>query len=235
MPSTPSSSFELDVSDPYKPRWESNSPSSRMSPLSVQSTVKTPLSHTNSFSKTAYDSIERTAKTQSTPRWWRHTIGRVSCLARIPIYAGGAAVLTLKTGVRFVCTFFSEVTRGLRNLGKREDEPGYIKPKAGLSFKTVMLDAIMCKDLAQRTINAAWLTLVAPPPYYRDLQTAAQTCYQAVVVGQHHSAETIKALWRTSRTPNYWEQMSPCTRKELDHMERTWGTSFAYEGRDING
>lgn len=145
-----------------------------------------------------------------TTSWlWRHIIGRISCAARIPIYASAAIAQGTKTGIKAIVSPVVTAIACLSNTDKLD----------AWTFTGVAKDAIMTAGLIDRTLNSALCVLCAPPKEYRSFIEAVGGAVTIVVVGKHHNHHGQNGLPITIETlaklvflyrPQYHKQMIAC-------------------------
>lgn len=109
----------------------------------------------------------------------KYTVGRISCLARAPIYALGGVFLTALTLVKF----FAAIPVTLLTLCY--DNPNL----ESWTFSGVVKEAIMALQLFDRALNSTLCFIFAPPEDYRDFSEAV--------------TDTIK--WSLTERP--WQQV----------------------------
>jgi hypothetical protein len=169
---------------------------------------------------------------QSTPnsKIWCHTAGRVSCLARVPFYSISCLFqipkMALKltfSALEFLVSFFPVTIYNI--YARCMDRPTiqYFKGRVAenWSFKGLARDGIATLNLAQRTANSIWLTIVAPPSHYRSFTEAVQAATEAAE-GKYHQLNgqpsNVSAVWKLFVIPNYFRQISSCCRNSLDSL-----------------
>lgn len=160
-------------------------------------------------------------------RLWCHTAGRISCFARIPLY-GIATIFTLaKMPFKFVWStvqllvniLFIAPGKACINLFKDIPIKQKIEGSNSWSFTGLLRDSIALANVAQRTLNSIWLTIVAPPSNYRDFQKAASVC-KSTMLGDYHALKKtegsedsnptpVREVFEGLIAPNYFRQISP--------------------------
>jgi hypothetical protein len=112
----------------------------------------------------------------------QHIVGRISCLARLPIYGLGLILLVLKTAVKIPIAFV--VTPIAACFGK----------KGSWTFSGVAKDAIMVGSLMDRMGCTALCVICAPPKEYRSFGCAASDTFKLVTKARYQKSE-IKDLF----------------------------------------
>lgn len=139
------------------------------------STTQASSSHSNQSKWLAnYDQNIRTN------RLWRHSFGRISCLARIPIYAIAVGLQTAKTlGKTAVSpiTYLGVGTAWLFNLNS--------KPLDSWRFEGIAKDALMDLKLLDKIGSSAIGVMFAPPKKYYTLREALSSSSKIAVLGSH--------------------------------------------------
>lgn len=134
-----------------------------------------------------------------TNRLWRHSFGRISCLARIPIYAIAVGLQTAKTlGKTAVSpiTYLGVGTAWLFNLNS--------KPLDSWRFEGIAKDALMDLKLLDKIGSSAIGVMFAPPKKYYTLRDALSSSSKIAVLGSHqeHTLKHIKMMTFIMR-PDY--------------------------------
>lgn len=143
----------------------------------------------------------------TTHRAWRHTVGRISCLARIPIYGIAIALQTGKTVIKGIVSPFVSFGRWATGSEKLES----------WSFNGVARDTIMVGNLIDRTVNSALCVICAPPKQYRSFVEACSDYFSIVFMGSQHN-ETSKGVTTPGELfdmmvlarPQYHKQIIQC-------------------------
>jgi hypothetical protein len=120
-----------------------------------------------------------TPSVESDSRLRRHIVGRISCLARLPIYGLGLILLVLKTAVKIPIAFI--VTPIAACFGK----------KGSWTFSGVAKDAIMVGSLMDRMGCTALCVIYAPPKQYRSLGCAASDTFKIVVRASYQKGSAV--------------------------------------------
>lgn len=120
----------------------------------------------------------------TTHRAWRHTVGRISCLARIPIYTLAVAAQAGKTLIKMPVSIFVSGGNWLFNS----------KKLTSWSFSGVARDAMMAGHFIDRTVNSALCVIFAPPKRYHSLPGAFVGTAKIVVLGIHHTSQEGKVM-----------------------------------------
>lgn len=115
----------------------------------------------------------------TTNRAWRHTVGRISCLARIPIYTLGTLLQAAKTSIKGIVSPLVSLGRWATGSDKLES----------WSFSGVAKDALMTGHLIDRTMNSAFCVLFAPPKPYYSFWEAVKSTGNIVALGNHQSSK----------------------------------------------
>lgn len=108
----------------------------------------------------------------------RYTVGRISCLARLPIYALALLYQTLKTLVKIPIAF---VATPLASLTGSHDF-------AAFTFSGVAKEGIMVGLLLEKTAKAAIGIIFAPPKKHASFSKSVQVIYDIVVKTPHLDA-----------------------------------------------
>jgi len=116
---------------------------------------------------------------------WRHTIGRVSCLARIPIYALGILLQTAKTVIKGIISPVASFIAWAADTDKLDS----------WTFSGVGKDAIMTGHLTDRMFSSAIGVFFAPPKQYHSCWKALKDTVKTVALGSHHQIQTVEELY----------------------------------------
>ena len=141
----------------------------------------------------------------TTSRPWRHTVGRLSCTARVPVYIGACALQALKMVAKFFVSCFT-----LGQLWRCEKTRDW-------TFKGLARDGVMFLSLGQKAANSVWCSIFAPPKNYRSFGEAAKVSLQTVFAGKYHNDPRsgfldempVKLAWQIFREniPAYHKQI----------------------------
>jgi hypothetical protein len=112
----------------------------------------------------------------TTERPWRHTIGRISCLARVPLYTLAALAQTSKLILKSVVVL---LTAG--QLHRLIGSAGY-----KLTFGALARDGVMLGSLLERTGSSFKSAIVAPPENYRSFAKALKQSGKIVFLDDYH-------------------------------------------------
>ena len=145
--------------------------------------------------------------TVTTHRGWRHSVGRISCLASIPFYALGALGQGAKTVIKGIVS--PVVSFGRWSTGSKKLE--------SWSFSGVAKDAIMTGRLIDRTLNSALCVICAPPKQYFSFCEALNGARTTVlgkyhVMGKNRTAPTVGQLFfmAVNKRAQYHKQIVQC-------------------------
>jgi|GEM_PF-3671113 len=154
-----------------------------------------------------------------------HTIGRFSCAPRplmylTTIFCGMIPKMAAKTLYCLVESGVNAVQLGCTFLHNQISDKKMPYRSVGIakswSFEGIVKDAIVVKHLFQKTANAAWCTVVAPPTYYMPLAGAAIGCMSRVFRGNYHSESFSNLQYYTRKTtPNFKQLFTPSLREPL--------------------
>lgn len=104
---------------------------------------------------------------------YRNTVGRVSCLARIPFYLSTLVFQICKMAIKF----FAILVTG--NNGKELEMPN-------LTFAGLARDGLKFVDTAYKIGASAICTVIAPPKGYKPFLEAASTVIAVPFEGDYH-------------------------------------------------
>lgn len=122
---------------------------------------------------------------------WRHSIGRVSCAARIPIYAIGATVQLTKVVIKGAICPIVELAvwwTGTKDLDSWK-------------FEAVKKDALFLFHLSDRIVNCFLSAIFAPPKQYRSFGTALENTFSIVFLGTYHENTQKNKITGISKEP----------------------------------
>lgn len=121
----------------------------------------------------------------TTHRAWRHSIGRISCLTRIPIYALGTLFQTAKTVIK---GFISPIASFIAWKADTDKLDSW-------TFSGVGKDAIMASHLADRMFSSAIGVIFAPSKQYHSFWGALKDTVKTVALGSHQQIKTVGELY----------------------------------------
>jgi hypothetical protein len=104
------------------------------------------------------------------------------------------------------------IAKALTNQLKNEQPETNHEESLSQAFTGMARDLIALANVTQRMFNSIWLTIVAPPSFYRDLKTAMSRCIQTVKGRYHGDANTstsVLDVYKGLKRPNYIFQISP--------------------------
>jgi len=110
---------------------------------------------------------------------YRHTIGRLSCALRIPVFAIGTALQLSKIALKLL---IAPVFTCLDNAKAKPSERKF----SDLTFRAVAKDAAMLIPLLECLASAIKGTIVAPSIHYKSLAEATQATAELVFVAQYN-------------------------------------------------
>jgi len=138
----------------------------------------------------------------TTHRGWRHTIGRISCLARISIYGITTLLQTTKTVIKGIVSPVVSFIAWATDTKKLDS----------WTFSGVAKDAIMVGSLVDRTLNSALCVICAPPKKYHSLWGALKGSAN-ILIGRHQDVNlTVHQLFfkETTLRAQYHKQIIQC-------------------------
>ena len=138
----------------------------------------------------------------TTHRAWRHTIGRLSNLARIPIYGLATVFQAAKILIKLPFTAFVSAGRWLFDSEKL----------SSWAFEGVAKDAIMIGSLVDRTLNSALCVLCAPPKQNHSFWEAIKIAGKITIGEYNQHDKTVADLFAfaTQGRAQYHKQIFQC-------------------------
>jgi len=112
----------------------------------------------------------------TTSRPWRHTAGRISCLARIPIYLIGMGLQTAKIVVKAVFSPLFSLIAWASGTAKLDS----------WTFSGVGRDCLIWVKLLDKIGSSSIGVLCAPPKQYFSLFEALKGTGKIVILGSYH-------------------------------------------------
>ncbi len=124
---------------------------------------------------------------------WRHTIGRVSSLARTPIYLFGTFAQTGKIFVKMVvaCLTLGQLHR--LNFHK-------------FTFDAVARDSIFLLSMLEKVGGSAIHFLAAPPKKYKSFAEAFKKSMSIVFLDDYHTEGKYKYIKKAVSVSKMWEK-----------------------------
>ncbi|QVL57016.1 MAG: hypothetical protein KFB93_06450 [Simkaniaceae bacterium] len=113
----------------------------------------------------------------TTSRPWRHTIGRISMLARIPIYLIALGLQTVKVSFKAVCSPAVSFAAWAFNTHKLDS----------WTFSGVGKDGIVWVKLLDKIGSSAIGVIAAPPKQYLSFFETVKGSAKAVFLGSYHN------------------------------------------------
>ena len=113
----------------------------------------------------------------TTSRPWRHTVGRISMLARIPIYLIGLAFQATKIVIKGVFSPIASLAAWALNTHKLD----------AWTFSGVAKDGLIWVKLLDKIGSSAIGVIAAPPKKYYSFFEAIKGSVEAVVLGKYHN------------------------------------------------
>ncbi len=149
----------------------------------------------------------------------RHTVDRVSCAGRIPIYAFGLLIQTAKVILK--CTFALPVEALAWAFSTKKLD--------SFRFSGAAKDAIYAGVLVDRIINSALAVICAPPKERRSFSDALGDTIEIVVLGtpQHsNKISTVKAVFdfAVATRAEYSKQIFRCESIYNDALKKDFYT-----------
>jgi len=120
--------------------------------------------------------LDSSKSSQNLDRLWRHSGGRASCGARIPVYMAAMGVLGAKIVLKSAALPFASVFCWATNTKKPES----------LSLAGIAKDSLMLAKYADKTGEAAFGVIFAPPKEYYSLDEAIVGTIETVILGDYH-------------------------------------------------
>ena len=120
--------------------------------------------------------LDSSKSSQNLDRLWRHTGGRASCAARTPVYTAAMGILGAKIALKSAVLPFVSVFAWATNTKKPES----------LSLAGIAKDSLMLAKYADKTGEAAFGVIFAPPPEYYSLDEAVVNTIEMVILGDYH-------------------------------------------------
>jgi len=117
-----------------------------------------------------------TYKDVTTSRPWRHTAGRISCLARIPIYLIGLGLQTAKIVVKAIFSPLVSLVAWASGTAKLDS----------WTFSGVGRDCLIWVRLLDKIGSSSIGVLCAPPKHYNSFYEAVKGTGKFVILGAHH-------------------------------------------------
>jgi len=118
-----------------------------------------------------------TYKDVTTSRPWRHTAGRISCLARIPIYLIGLGLQTAKIVVKAIFSPLVSLVAWASGTAKLDS----------WTFSGVGRDCLIWVKLLDKIGSSSIGVLCAPPKQYYSFYEALKGTGKIVILGAHHT------------------------------------------------
>lgn len=115
------------------------------------------------------------ASEMTTSRPWRHSIGRISCAVRVPIYAIAATFQVIKMAVKFLPAIPISIIQWA--LGT--------KALDNWSFRGVALEGAMALKFLDKMGSSILGVIFAPPKKYYSLAEVFEGFTKVVVLGKH--------------------------------------------------
>ena len=115
----------------------------------------------------------------SESRAWRHTIGRVSSLARLPIYMTGLAFQTAKVTVKAVLSPIAEVLIYVTGTKKLDS----------WRFTGVAKDGLAWVRISDKIGSALLGVLFAPPKPYFSFYEGVKEAVEITLLGAYHNLD----------------------------------------------
>ena len=120
--------------------------------------------------------LDSSKSSQNLDRLWRHSGGRASCAARTPVYTAAMGVLGAKVALKSAALPFVSVFCWATSTKKPES----------LSLAGIAKDSLMLAHYADKTGEAAFGVIFAPPKEYSSLDEAIVNTIEMVVLGDYH-------------------------------------------------
>ena len=155
-----------------------------------------------------------TYKDVTTSRPWRHTAGRISCLARIPIYLIGMGLQTAKIVVKAVFSPLFSLIAWASGTAKLDS----------WTFSGVGRDCLIWVKLLDKIGSSSIGLLCAPPKQYYSFYEAVKGTGKQVILGAYHRP----------LDPKLNKHAPPCSLlAQMVFEHRPQYSKMVFEGRDI--
>jgi hypothetical protein len=178
---------------------------------------------------------------------WCHTIGRISCAVRVPLYGITAFFVLTKIAFKLPWSAIQgllnitiiPITKASINLFKEKPLEQKFEGSDSCSFTGMTRDLIALANATQRMFNSIWLTIVAPPSFYRELSTANDRC-EEMIIGNYHvnkqsnSPNPVSDVYKGLIVPNYILQITSLLRPHVDNLSEPDLNTY-YLCYDCNG
>ena len=156
----------------------------------------------------------------TTSRPWRHTIGRISCLVRIPLYLVGMAFQTAKIGIKGVIAPIAT----LAAWGLKTDK------LHSWTFTGVAKDGLAWVRLLDKIGSSTLGVIFAPPKQYHSLYGAFSGLAK-IVLGGYQKKEGDGGL-SVKRMAKQLVNMRPQYSKLIIQSESIYGGAVTQKGRN---
>ena len=130
-----------------------------------------------------WSQAEKAYNDVTTSRPWRHTVGRISCLARIPIYAIALGLQTAKIAAKTLISPITYLVAWMFNTKKLDS----------FKFEGIGKDCLTAIRLLDRIGGSALGVIFAPPKKYFSFWESIK-CSGSIVAGIKYHELDIHAL-----------------------------------------
>lgn len=173
-----------------------------------------------------------------TNRLFRHTLGRVSSVVRIPLYAIGALFMTLKTAVKIpmgvLGTALYHLSKAIITCTNGNPETNrLVKFFNAWSWEGMAKDALTTASLYHRALTSAVCVITAPPKEYHTLFESIGYVFKSCTGMQHCVGKQGNEHKRTATLKEHLgltlAKMIPYQTLIIDD----WGEKFSSEKRNL--